>query len=216
MKLQQQVLGLMLVVGLFSGVGCGPHRIIDVGDQRLPPRDKGGEPGAIISKRPVLIHFKEDKHDFDAYFGADFKKDGYVQAQVKNSFSQLVLTHGWVYLVGSYPFAQTERVYTFASGTTYAIQNDGDVQRVYTLDAPRTGYVTIELLPGLTPAAGSPTRLVIPKLQYATITPDETGGAFMIRGPFPIKGDATVLPFITDLQTQVNNANLPGWPAGLP
>jgi hypothetical protein len=203
---------VLLMLGWLMLVGC--HRTIELGNARGEARD--GEPGPMIIRRaPVLIHFKEDKHDFDGLVGARFGKGQHGEAYIRNSFSQFHLRQGWVYLFGKYPFSRTDFVATLARGTTYVVETDGDVQRVYLLSQGRGDQVNVDLVPGTPTAAGATTSLKLSDQQYVTIAKDGAGN-YSIGAPKPIRNDLTVADFITELRAEVQAANLGGWPANLP
>jgi hypothetical protein len=205
---------LVLLLALTWVLLAGCHRTIELGNARGDARE--GEPGPIVIKRsPVLFHFKEDKHEFDGLVGARFERGQHARALIRNSFSQVYLQTGWIYLVGKYPFARTELVSTLATGTSYAVETDGDVQRVYLLSQGRGDQVHVKLVRGTPSAAGAATGLKLSDQQYVTIEKDAAGN-YSISAPRPIKGDAAVTGFITELRDAVQAANLGGWPANLP
>lgn len=193
--------------------GC--HRTIEIGNYREPSKETALGP-LVIRNRSVVVHFEEDKHNFDALIGANFRRGEHAEARIRNSLTQFYLGRGFTYLAGKYPFLETKLVTTIAEGTVYAVEIDGTTQRVYLLSLGRRDAVHIKLQPGVKRIPGATHSIKIAEQHYATVRPDAAGN-YSIVDSGPIKGDNTVAAFIQELQDEVKAAGLlPTWPSNLP
>jgi hypothetical protein len=207
------LLGLCTIVCLVCG--CFPHRTIELGDFRAPADDKAGG-RVVIKDRPIVMHFQEGEHDFDALIGATFQRGEYAKAFIRNSFTQIYVDNGYVYMAGTYPFVQSNIVATIADGTVYALQVDGSTQRVYLLSTGRRDAVKISLEKGIPSLPGATKKLRLENQHFATIAPDAAGN-YSIIDSGPILGNNAVAPFIKELHDAVQAAGLlPTWPSNLP
>jgi hypothetical protein len=209
------------VLGCAFLMAAGCHRTYELGDKRLPPDPKLRDDnldygGPVVADHPIMFHFKEGGHEFDALFAQNIDErgevTGHVQAHVKNSYTEILMTEGWVYLFGDYPFVSGPHSGTAATGTTYIMEIDKstNIERVYLLPKKDKDGVKVWLLPGFPPPKANLTGF-----NYIEIAPN-AAGTYTMSGLKPIMDGGHGQKFIKHAKDAVKKANLMGWPDNFP
>jgi hypothetical protein len=192
-------------------VGC--HRTIELGNFRETSNEKGLGP-LVIRERPVVMHFEENDHKFDAMIAAAFDKGesarAYIRTPSRNSMSRPDSPMAGVSVCGLKHCVDDRRAHGLLAADRWI-----DSRRS-PLEHRRRRRGEDQLAKGVKSLPGATKKLRLDAQHFATIAPDGLGN-YSIVDSGPIKGNNTVAPFITELRDAVKGAGLlPTWPGNLP